>query len=163
MTHRRGCQPRIGEATDDLQKIIDRCLAKPPDDRYQAMQAVSADLRIARRRLDSAELRAVEGPSRFDRWLRVGMLTVVAVALAAVAGIWLNARLTRSGAERNATINEVERLVDTGRFVDAWRMARAGLQRWPRDARLEQMLRSTSQTVTLKTDPPGADRRVDGV
>ena len=53
----------IGEATDICSKSSIDVSAKPPDDRYQAMQAVSADLRIARRRLDSAELRAVEGPS----------------------------------------------------------------------------------------------------
>ena len=147
----------LGEAADDLQHIIDRCLLKPPDDRYPAMRDISADLRIARRRLDSAEIRAVEGPSRFDRWIRIGTLAVVAVAFAAVVAIWLNARWTRSDAERSATIDDVERLVNTGRFVDVWRAARAGLQRWPRDLRLEQMLRSTSQTVTLRTDPPGAD------
>ena len=36
-------------------------------------------------------------------------------------------------------------------------MARAALQRWPGDPDLQQMLRSTSQTVTIATDPPGAD------
>ncbi len=147
----------IGEAADDLQTILDRCLAKQADARYPAMGDIAADLRAARRRLESADLRAVEGPSAFDRWIRIGAVAVVAVALAVVLAIWLNARRTRSEAARNATIAEVERLVDSGRFVDVWRAARAGLQRWPGEARLEQMLRSTSQTVTLRTEPPGAD------
>jgi dienelactone hydrolase/predicted Ser/Thr protein kinase len=147
----------IGEATDDLQKIVDRCLAKQRDDRHQSMRDIAADLRTARRRLESAELRAVEGPSAFDRWFRIWAVAVVAVALAVVLAIWLNARRTRSEADRNATIAEVEHLVDAGRFVDVWRATRAGLQRWPGDTRLEQVLRSNTQTVTLRTDPPGGD------
>jgi tRNA A-37 threonylcarbamoyl transferase component Bud32/dienelactone hydrolase len=147
----------IGQAVDDLQRILDRCLAKQPDDRYQAMGDVAVDLRIARRRLESTELRAIEGPSAFDRWIRIGAVAIVAVALAVVLAIWLNARRTRSEAARKAMIAEVERLVDSGRFVDVWRTARAGLQRWPGDLRLAQLLRSISQTVTLRTDPPGAD------
>ena len=73
----------IGEATDDLQKIIDRCLAKPPDDRYQAMRDCfggSSDCP------PPARLGRTAGGRRtvpaFDRWLRVGMLAVAAVALA---------------------------------------------------------------------------------
>jgi serine/threonine-protein kinase len=56
----------IGEGTDDLQHVLDRCLAKAAGDRYQTMPEVVADLRIARRRLESAELRAIEGPPAFE-------------------------------------------------------------------------------------------------
>jgi len=147
----------IGKAANDLQAILDRCLAKPADARYPAMGGLAVDLRTARRRLASAELRAVEGPPAFDRRMRVAAVAIVAVALTVVLAIWLNARRTRSELSRSATIAEVERLVDSGRFVDVWRVAHAGLQRWPGDARIAQMLRSTSQTVTLRTEPPGAE------
>ena len=91
----------IGEATDDLQTIIDRCLAKPPDDRYQAMAGCfggssdgSPTARVGR---TAGRRRTV--PTSIGG-CRVGTLAVAAVALAAVAAIWLNARLTQSGAER---------------------------------------------------------------
>ena len=40
-------------AADDLQRIIDKCLAKDPDDRYQGMKDLVVDLKAARRRLDT--------------------------------------------------------------------------------------------------------------
>ena len=64
----------IGDATDDLQRVIDRCLGKAPGDRYQTLTDVVADLRTARRRLESAALRAIEGPPAFDRRMRLAAL-----------------------------------------------------------------------------------------
>jgi eukaryotic-like serine/threonine-protein kinase len=146
-----------GHVTDDLQRIIDRCLAKAPGHRYRSMPDVVADLRMARRRLESAEFRVIEGPPLFDRWMRIAALITVAITLATAAGIWFDARRTRDDADRHATTAQVKQLVDTGRFVEVWRVAHRALQRWPGDAQLDQMLRSTTQTVTVATDPPGAD------
>ncbi len=147
----------IGDATDDLQRVIDTCLAKTPADRYDTLTDVVVDLRTARRRLESAALRAIEGPPTFDRRMRIAAVAAVAITLAITAAIWLSARRTRDTAERVARIAEVKQLVDMGRFVEVWRVARGSLQRWPGDQDLQQMLRSTSQSVTLATDPPGAD------
>jgi eukaryotic-like serine/threonine-protein kinase len=147
----------LGESTGCLQQIIDRCLAKAPGARYQAMRDVVAELRVARRRLDSAELRAVEGPSRFDRRMRIAAAVAVAIALAIAAVVWWGARRARSETDRRATIAQVQELVDRGHFVDVWRLARPALDRWPGDPQLERMLRSTSQVVTVATEPPGAD------
>ena len=147
----------VGEGADHLQHVIGKCLAKTPGGRYQAMRDVAADLRTARRRLESAELRAVEGPPAIDRRMRIAAAVAVGIALVIAGSIWSSARRTRSEAARAAAIAQVKQLVDTGRFVDVWRVARSALERWPDDLQLEQMLRSTSQTVTLATDPPGAD------
>jgi dienelactone hydrolase len=84
-------------------------------------------------------------------------VVTVAIALAIAGGLWVRARRSQDEADREARIAQVKQLVDTGRFVDVWRVARAGLQRWPGDPELEQMLHSTSQTVTLTTEPSGAD------
>jgi serine/threonine protein kinase/Tol biopolymer transport system component len=43
----------VGAAITNLQLIIDKCLAKHPDERYQGMRDVVVDLRATRRRLDS--------------------------------------------------------------------------------------------------------------
>jgi dienelactone hydrolase len=147
----------LGDGTVHLQQIIDRCLAKAPRDRFQAMRDLVAELRAARRRLESAELRAVEGPSRLDRRLRIVAAVAVAIALALAAAIWGAARRAGSEADRRTTVAQVQELVDRGRFVDVWRLARPALDRWPGDPQLERMLRSTSQVVTLVTEPPGAD------
>jgi serine/threonine protein kinase/Tol biopolymer transport system component len=53
----------IVDGSADLQRIMDRCLAKQPDDRYREMRNLVDDLRTARRRLDSSPLRGVGSPS----------------------------------------------------------------------------------------------------
>src|SRR2546425_3994294 len=42
------------EAIRDVQRILEKCLAKEPGERYQGMRDVVVDLRAARRRLESA-------------------------------------------------------------------------------------------------------------
>src|SRR5439155_4689986 len=50
-----------GPATDDLQRILEKCLAKELGDRYQGMRDLIVDLCAARRRLDSSQIRAPVG------------------------------------------------------------------------------------------------------
>src|SRR6478736_5154625 len=40
-------------AASDVQRVIEKCLAKDPDDRYQGMKDLVVDLKAARRRMDS--------------------------------------------------------------------------------------------------------------
>jgi serine/threonine protein kinase/Tol biopolymer transport system component len=42
-------------APDDLQRIVRRCLAKDPEDRYQAIKDVAIELRDLRREMDNAQ------------------------------------------------------------------------------------------------------------
>jgi tetratricopeptide (TPR) repeat protein/predicted Ser/Thr protein kinase len=46
--------PVAEEAAADLRRILDKCLAKDPDERYQGMRDAIVDLRAARRRLESS-------------------------------------------------------------------------------------------------------------
>ena len=54
--------PAIGgssaEVTAELQRIITKCTAKEPDDRFQGMKDLIVDLRAARRRLESSQTAA---------------------------------------------------------------------------------------------------------
>ncbi len=76
--------------TGELQRILDKCLAKDPADRYQSMKDLVVDLRAARRRIDSGSVSSISpptaeaGPRRW-RWAPVGAPVVVALAAAAVA------------------------------------------------------------------------------
>ena len=127
-----------------IQRLLRQCLQKDRETRPQTI----------------AEARAVIEQLLAPRVAGAGMWAAIAaatiIAISAGAYVWI-ARRASAESERNATIAQVERLVDLGRFVDGWRMAGAGLQRWPGDARLEALMDSMSQTVTLRTDPPGAD------
>jgi tetratricopeptide (TPR) repeat protein/TolB-like protein/tRNA A-37 threonylcarbamoyl transferase component Bud32 len=94
--------PLGGTVTDDVQRILDKCLAKDPAERYQGMRDVVVDLRATRRRLDSAPhgsavaaaAKAVttrDGFMRAQQWAYGGVALVV-LALASFG--FLRARWT---------------------------------------------------------------------
>jgi eukaryotic-like serine/threonine-protein kinase len=141
---------------NDLQRLLEKCLAKEPADRYQDMRDLIVDLRTARRALDASDVRA-RPPVVTTRSARILAAASLAVVLAAAIGIWTVARRNRAETERQATVAQLEHLTDVGRFVDVWRVGRAAQDRWPHDPRIQQMLRAASQVVSLATEPPGAD------
>ena len=77
-------------ATGDVQRIVDKCLAKDPDDRYQGMKDLIVDLKAARRRLDTASMAAPMPPAAAPKRpapMLIGMASLVVVAAIAL-WIW---------------------------------------------------------------------------
>src|SRR5215467_711857 len=167
-----------------LQRIVQRCLEKNPEQRFQsahdlafALEALSDSgsspamgpfraIRFWRRATgppksrtsgDAASAVVSRAPSR-NRYIKMTVTAVGVVAvLAALVGAWIVIQRSRSVAEREAAIADIERLVDNGRFVDVWRIMQPALRRWPNDQQLQQLQSATTMTVTIATDPPGAD------
>ena len=79
----------------ELQRIIDKCLAKDPDDRYQGMKDLVVDLRATRRRLDADSSQTVVMPSPAAPVSPVNgsrlLVGVASAALVAAAAYWLYA------------------------------------------------------------------------
>ena len=76
-------------AAHDVQRIVEKCLAKDPGSRYQGMKDLVVDLRSARRHLDTAsatETMALPGAaqSRSQRWL----IGFASAAVLAAVGLW---------------------------------------------------------------------------
>ena len=76
----------------DLQRVIDRCLMKTPDDRYQSTKEAAIELRRLIRDLESGALRgaSTSGARRPSRRQAIAALAVVAAIVAALvaAGMW---------------------------------------------------------------------------
>jgi hypothetical protein len=76
------------EATADVQRLLEKCLAKDPDSRYQGMRDIVVDLRTARRRLEStasAPASAVAAAVRSGAHTREGFMNAQQYAYAGVA------------------------------------------------------------------------------
>ena len=92
-----------------LQQLIDRCLAKTPEDRFQQMSDVVASLDALRSTGPSA------APTRRARSVTVA---AVCIALAALVGLWF-ARGTPSDVRgaRETGLPELQNLVDADDYV----------------------------------------------
>ncbi len=99
----------------ELQRVVQKCLQKDPEDRYQSMKEIAVDLRSLRRQLDSgaAVAAAPPHPSRFSA--RAIAALAAAVVLAGVAAVWLASRT----APPAATPTTLQRVTDTGNVIDA--------------------------------------------
>jgi serine/threonine protein kinase len=76
------------EATGDVQRLLEKCLAKDPDSRYQGMRDIVVDLRAARRRLESTTMAPVSVVGRAagsGAWTREGLVDARKYAYGAVA------------------------------------------------------------------------------
>jgi eukaryotic-like serine/threonine-protein kinase len=81
--------PRLGEpfsplVAPELQRILDKCLAKDADERYQTMKDVLVDLRAAHRHetssLESARAGSRTAVARLVGWTVTGLLLLAALA-----------------------------------------------------------------------------------
>ncbi len=76
------------EATSELQRMVDKCLAKDPNRRYQTIKDLVVDLRAVRDLLVSGSRAPVPSvPRRKSWWLPVGLAGLVALALITGYGI----------------------------------------------------------------------------
>jgi tetratricopeptide (TPR) repeat protein/predicted Ser/Thr protein kinase len=87
-----------GDASADIQRIVDKCLAKDPADRYQGMKDLVVDIRAARRHLDTApQAAAVSAPvaARLPAWSWIA----AGVVLVAIAAGWVLTRPRTTAAD----------------------------------------------------------------
>jgi Tol biopolymer transport system component len=113
---------KLPSAPNELQRIVSKCLAKDPEDRYQSMKEVAIDLRSLRRQLDSGAAgtalsgaRSIAGSS--DRRTRL-LLGAAAAALVVAVTVALAVVLfrTRGDTERSLSI---ARITASGNVTDA--------------------------------------------
>jgi Tol biopolymer transport system component len=100
----------------ELNRIVRKCLAKSPDERYQSMRDIALDLRELRRELESGPVASVAPAPRAVRARRLGWVIGAAVLLlAGAAAYWFS---TRRDAPPRADLT-MDRLTRSGAVIDA--------------------------------------------
>ncbi len=138
-------------APDTLERIVRKCLAKDPAERYASMREVAADLREVRRKMDDTA--AIEVPARPDRRNRL-IAGIAALLVIGVIGWWQAGRgPTATGSSGRVSI---ERLTTTGTAIDAAISPDGSHLAWVESAGGMQglRLRRLAQGETLELVPP---------
>ena len=143
------------ETPPALVRIVTRALAKRPEDRYPDARALAEDLAALRTPT------TIVAPVRTRRWATIAVVGGLAVAAAVAIG-WVWVRESRVRWVRGTALPEIERLSREGDFDGAFRLARQAREIAPDDPQLRQLWTNIAYTVSVTTDPSGAEVAVKG-
>jgi eukaryotic-like serine/threonine-protein kinase len=135
-----------------LESIVDRCLAKEPEDRYADAGEIHEALVELRRSM-------FERPAAISR-RRVPLLIGAGVASVLVIGIlfglwWRHDSQLRWA--RNVAPGEIERLMDEDDPVAAFMLAKRAKAIAPEDSQVQQAWTNLMYPVTIESEPSGAE------
>jgi formylglycine-generating enzyme required for sulfatase activity/dienelactone hydrolase/predicted Ser/Thr protein kinase len=134
------------EVPASIDAIVRRAQVKRPEDRYQSAAAMRADL-------ESAFARLTRSPEAI--WRRPALFVPLVLVLVAIAafGVWQTVQVRRARWVRREAVPEIERQYNTGRTMDAVRLARQADRYAPDEI---ARVRAGWTPFTLVTEPTGA-------
>jgi eukaryotic-like serine/threonine-protein kinase len=139
-----------------LARLVRRCLAKNPDDRYPSTADVCDELRSIRNsRVHRPGLLAIlTGP-------RLAAAAVMLLMVSALLGwMWIRGA-DRRWAERDA-LPQITSLIETGDVFEAYRLARRAKGLTLQERELETLLGRITLPLRIVTEPAGAEVSIRG-
>lgn len=137
----------------DLERVVERCLEKKPDDRFRSTAELVEALRACVERRDRARYGIV---ARLRRPSVAAPMALLVLGLLGGGGVWVQGA-ERRWAEREA-IGEIEGLVEQGEVYTAYRTAlRASRHLGTDHPELSAVLGRITMELPVRTEPQGAE------
>jgi formylglycine-generating enzyme required for sulfatase activity/predicted esterase len=124
--------------------VVDRALQKQPSNRFAT----------AREMLTALDVIPPAAASTAERWWK--RVAALAVGGAIAAGAWFYSQNARTTWAREQAIPEIERLIDAGRFVDAFQLAAEARRVIPMDPAWARLDPVVTRQASIQTVPDGA-------
>lgn len=144
--------PPLGQKPE-LEQIVARALAKDPQERYQNVGELAAELQRLQTSKPSYSATAVPGRSNGQNVLLAG--AAVALAAACAGGFWMWREQASIAREKDK--HRVEMLADSGAMMEAYLLAQRLDDRKPDDADMGRVWDRVGKMTPVRSDPPGAD------
>jgi eukaryotic-like serine/threonine-protein kinase len=138
------------EVPATVARIIERCLAKNPAERYQS--ATELHNALLQARTDFTAPRTASRSRLTAVWIAAAL--VLSSALGAIVWARMSANRARWVASTTA---EVRRRADAGDTAGAYRLVRAAFGRAPDDPQIEESWRASTMASRVTTVPAGAN------
>jgi cephalosporin-C deacetylase-like acetyl esterase len=148
-----------GVIIPDVQRILDKCLAKDPDERYPATGDLIGELRAAYRRFQAESIAgrdAVKIIMGFFRNPAVAVSALVVLALLAALIAWGVHRDSRIKWAKETALPEIEGLVEKDNYLEAFTLASQAERYIAKNPALKALWPRIARNMSFRTEPAGA-------
>ncbi len=149
------------DVPSDVKRIITRALEKRPQSRYPSAGEMLKDLREYQQSLQISKtgllnLRALLRQVRKPRIAIPASLVFLALGL---LGFWFFSRQAKIRWAKEQLLPKIDKLVEAGweNYVAAYRLAAEAEKYLPHDPRLTESLKKIAISISIKTEPSGAN------
>ncbi len=152
-----------GDVPVEIEKVINRCLKKKPESRYQSAEEVLSDLQQYQDFLKAPELGITDFKSfiRVVKKPKIAVPSILTILIIGLIAFWYFDRQSKIRWAENVALPEIELLIGDMAFspdsVEAFELAVEAEKYIPDNPKLMELLTICSGKIDAITTPPGAN------